>query len=141
MRLAHNCMGVTERFLETLDRLIPGVQYVQGKGHLDYDKAITILARHREVGDMIIEVEDDDIRVHIGHITHCHINWNPDDGVNEEIGQSAMIQEAIEFLKNVLNDKVVFWKGWWMDGSFHFDRLATIKRKKRIRYYLWSGPL
>ncbi len=134
-------MDLKEQLLNTLNQSIPGIQCSRGNVHPEYDGAITISARHPEVGDMIIEVEDDDVRVHIGHITHCHFNWYPGDGVTEEVGQSSMIQEAIDFLKNVLNDKVVFWKGWWMDGSFSFDELATIKRKKRIRYYLWSGPI
>ncbi len=133
-------MDIKELFLESLHSLSE-CHDVKEHDHAEYGEVIVIPARHSEVGDMIIEVEPDDISVHIGHITHCHLNGSSENVMDANLKQNLMIQEAIEFLREVFNDKIVFWKGWWMDGSFHYDRLATIKRKKRIRYYLWSGPI
>ncbi len=133
-------MDVQEQFIESLSRVMPDAQYIRENAHPEYGQAITIPARHPEVGDLVIEVEDDDIRVHIGNITHCHFNWYPNDGVDTELGQSTMIQEAVEFLNSAIHDRVVFWRGWWMDGSFPYDEFVTMRRKRRVRYYLWSGP-
>ena len=124
-------MNVKELILESLHSM-PELHDVIEHDHAEYGEVIIIPARHSEVGDMLIEVEPDDIRVHIGHITHCHLNGTCDSVMDASSKQNSMIQETIEFLKDVLNDKIVFWKGWWMDGSFSADELATLKRKNEF---------
>ena len=68
-----------------------------------------IPARHPEVGDLLITLDDGEITVFVGNFTHRH--FTPHEGTATYIESTVedCVKEAIEYVCGIVNDQWVLW--------------------------------
>jgi hypothetical protein len=116
-----------------------GVEFEDDAGQLK------IPARHPDVGDLLITLDDGEITVFVGNFTHRH--FTPTAGTVDDAGSSVedCVREAIEYVCGILNDQWVLWAypggagGSYRMGS-EADPSADAPPDDEVIRYVWSGP-
>jgi hypothetical protein len=96
-------------------------------------------AAHPEVGDLLIDDDDDELTISVGQLTHGHFtpkNYQLPSQEKEE----DLIERVMEFLDQVFDDRIEFWTagkagGWHARGGEPIGPWTN-----RLRF-VWSGPL
>ena len=111
----------------------------------DADGALRVPARCRDVGELVIALDDDEISVFIGEFTHCHFTPGAcgDLEGTDRVGEA--VREAADFVRGVLADQWVLWRypngggGCYLLGDEE-DPMADVPLGEDAQCYLWSGP-
>jgi len=106
-------------------------------------RQVVFSAAHAEVGDLIVQDDDDEVTVFLGRFTHCHIG-NYDDGLTDVGREERISNEVIRFLEETFADQVEFW-GNHRGGSSRRRKPKPRSFLSKLLYgsrtYVWSGPL
>jgi hypothetical protein len=102
----------------------------------DNSRAVIFPAQSPDFGDIKVVDDGDELTVYCGRFTHSHFNCYGTD-LPEPSQVDAIASQAVDFLKAVFSDRVVFFgshSGW---GGFRYkgyaDDLAGCPT------YVWSG--
>ena len=100
---------------------------------------VTIPAAHPEVGDIAIDDDGDELTLHLGHHTHSH--FSPFD-YSRPVAEyaDALVDQVVEFLDEVLADRIVIWSSTRGGGSYPRGERDPLGFAD-ARHYVWSGPL
>jgi len=128
------------------DKLIPLLKTTFPKLNIEYDDTrnpiAVIPAAHPEVGDILINDDDDEATLFIGDITHNH--YNPyDESLSQDQIDYAVSMEVIAFLEALFQDKILLWKtDRGGGGCTHIqDEENMDKIIENNKSFLWSGPI
>jgi len=100
-------------------------------------------ARHPDVGDAVIELHEDELRVFIGTLTHAHFE-NEERGLDAETKAESIATDAVDYLRKVCADEIEFYGNSRAGGA---RERGDKKRGFLSRYflgkrtYVWSGPV
>jgi hypothetical protein len=103
---------------------------------------LVIPAKHAEFGDIEIEQEGEELILVAGHLTHVHFA-----SYNNELSPAetytAILDEILDFLDNVFNDRVVFWSVHRSGGGCYVVDADNDWSKSKLEgnEFVWSGPL
>ena len=92
------------------------------------------------VGDVIVQVDDEEFTVFVGPHTHTHFMFD------DEIADRALrTQEAVDrllaFLDQLFADQLVVWSVLGLAGGFYPVRGARPRPGILVRRFTWSGPV
>jgi len=128
------------------DTLIPLLKATFPKLNIKYDDTknpIAIIpAAHPEVGDVLINDDEDEATLLIGDITRNH--HNPyDEALSQDQLDHIVSMEVIAFLEALFQDKILMWKtDRGGGGCTHIEYEKNMdKIIKNNRSFLWSGPI
>jgi hypothetical protein len=115
----------------------------------DYDEQarptpkVTIAAAAPQVGDLILDAEDEEYTVQIGMHTHCHFSPFMMDGATLNMRQEQALKELLDYVRAILADEVVVWsvadgtrRG--SGGTFGVGTTPTVA-DPGAEAWLWSG--
>ena len=98
---------------------------------------LTIPGSHPDVGDIVLQDNNDEITIFVGHFTHSHFaNYDDIPAAQKE---RIIAEDVVRFLDELFADRIVMWGshrgmgGWQSVDSLS---LLSVGRKK----YVWSGP-
>lgn len=106
---------------------------------------LKIPARHPEVGDLLITLDDDEITVFVGNFTHRHFTPHEGTATNAASSIEDCVRDAIEYVSGIVNDQWVLWAypggagGSYRIGS-EGDPSADAPTDEDVIRYVWSGP-
>jgi hypothetical protein len=124
-------MNMAELFEEACARAgIP----VRPDTPMDGNATYRIPAASSRIGDLIIECEEDEITVYVGHHTHCHFMGFVQDG-SDRTAEEA-VEQALDYIAGMLADKWVIWSGLIGGGTYHVHHPPSLFA---IKGHLWSG--
>jgi|SRR5689334_16845951 len=112
----------------------------------DDDGQLKIPARHPDVGDLLITLDDGEITVFVGNFTHRH--FTPHEGAATYSASTIedCVRDALEYICGVVNDQWVLWAyPGRAGGSYRIGAEAEpaedvpLPDEEVIRY-VWSGP-
>ena len=103
------------------------------------DGSLVIEAKCKDVGDLVISFENNEISVFIGEITHDHFTPESPEHLNE------CIIEAVEFVNDILRDRMIIWS--YPDGIGGSYKIGTEQDPmsdspldgEDVKYFTWSG--
>jgi hypothetical protein len=96
-------------------------------------------AKHPGVGELSIWDDGDEVTISIGDITHGHFDSFDSNLTQEEI-ESEIIENIIDFLKQMFADKYLLFKSQGSGGWQHLDYIEKpFKRQESAKYFVWSG--
>ena len=98
------------------------------------DSVLEVPAAHKSVGPLRIRIDSDEITVFVGP-THCHFTRYDGDPTEKRIA------DALEFVRDVLSDRMVLWSCLCAGGAYRTERGARFRVPWPVRRYVWSGPL
>jgi hypothetical protein len=105
-------------------------------------RAIVIPPICEEFGSLEIVEDDSEFIVVVGNFTHWHVGYYGDElsGVEKT---ASIVDDVIDFLHNLFNDKIVVWVSHTGGGGFMYrDDLQSQKMLCSDRQqWLWSGLL
>ena len=96
-------------------------------------------ALHPEVGDLHVEVDDDEVTISVGELTHGHFT-SISDGAAASVRDEEVVGRVIAFLDAVFDDQVEFWVSDQM-GGWHPRGERPLVQWPHVRAYVWSGPV
>ena len=134
--------------MQTLDNLL--VLFFKELGSIvpDYEEYIwfsdrpewILPAKHPETGEMYVWLDGDKITLRIGEHFYTHFSTyylsSNDSGENER----KAVRKAVEFIRDVLADKVVIYISSRAAGSYYRGSTNAPSMKPGMREYVWSGP-
>jgi hypothetical protein len=91
--------------------------------HNDVDGDVRVPALCKDVGDLVLSFVDGEISIFIGNITHRHFTPFAAHGKLAAYTNEDCARDAIQFVRDLLNDKWVIWKlstgtgGCYMPGG------------------------
>jgi len=109
-------------------------------------------AIHKDVGDIEIYDDGDELTLVAGKFTHGHF-YNYDDNLTEDQKTAKIGEEVVEFLDAVFADRVVFWGSHSGAGGWDRRDVSTEDDSQSVwpiggddllenrNEYVWSGPL
>jgi hypothetical protein len=107
---------------------------------------LRIPARHPEVGDLLITLDDGEITVFVGNFTHRHFTPHDAAATYEASTTEDCVRDALEYVCGILNDRWVLWTyPGGAGGSYRLGSEADpaedvpVSGEQVVRY-LWSGP-
>lgn len=102
----------------------------------DIEKLITISPMHKDVGNIEIQDDIDELSIFVGNFTHWHAGYyDKESGSEEQINNT--VSEVIEFLRDMFNDKIFMWGNAMNGGGFEYiDEGFSTKESGLV----WSGP-
>jgi len=111
----------------------------------DADGALRVPARCRDLGDLVVAFDRDEITVFIGEFTHCHSTPGAcgDLEATDQIGEA--VREAVDFVRGVVEDKRVVWRspngsgGCYQLGDEE-DPMADAPLGDEAQCFLRCGP-
>lgn len=94
-------------------------------------------------GELVIHGDGDEITYFLGDITHCHFSQEYL-GDGKYSSETEVIEEAIDYLQDLLSDQVVFYRArsGGRDGSIQCpseEQLAKVLAD--CNCFVWSKPL
>jgi hypothetical protein len=112
----------------------------------DDDVQLRIPARHPDVGDLLITLDDGEITVFVGNFTHRH--FTPHEGAATYTASTVedCVREALEFVRGIVNDRRVLWAyPGGAGGSYRIGAEAEPSEDvplpdEQVIRYVWSGP-
>lgn len=132
--------------LETFSESVVAGLVAAGIAFEDDGGQIKIPARHPEVGDLLITVDDGEITVFVGNFTHRH--FTPHEGTAAYAANTIedCVRNALEYVCGILNDQWVLWAyPGGAGGSYRLGAEAEPKEDvpqpdEEVVRYVWSGP-
>jgi len=125
--------------------LINGLK-VAGIAFEDDGEQLRIPARHVDVGDLLITLDDGEITVFVGNFTHRHFTPHEDFSTNAASTAEHCANEALEYIAGILNDQWVLWAypggagGSYRLGGEDDPTVDAPQEDAVVVRYLWSGP-
>ena len=98
---------------------------------------LTIPAAHPEVGDIVLQDDDEEITAFLGHFTHRHFS-NYDEIPTAE-KEKLIAEDVASFLEDLFADRIIMWGSPRGMGGSHPIDSSSLRRLGR-RKYVWSGP-
>ena len=107
------------------------------------DQTITIENQHSYIGNIDFEADDEEIITYIGNFTHWHAGCY-DESLNREEKQKQVINEVLDFLRDLLSDKIVMWGSHKDGGGFYYldydeNEQDAPLNPSEVNKYVWSG--
>jgi hypothetical protein len=99
------------------------------------EAAVVFLAAHRDVGDIEIQDDGNELTVTVGKFTHTHFA-NYDEGISDSERAERIVNDLVAFLEDVFADRVEFFGSHRTGGGFR-PRGA----ESGSDLYVWSGPI
>jgi hypothetical protein len=127
-----------ETLIQRLELEFSSLRYVAN----ERKRTIVIPPRYEEFGNIEIQEDYGEFIVFVGNFTHWHVGYYGDE-LSEEEKTAAIVDDAIEFLHNLFDDKIVSWGSHREGGGFiyrkdlHSQEILCSDRQK----WLWSRPL
>ena len=132
------------------DVLIPELErrFGAGSSRIGESPVVVFPAKHRDVGDVQIWDDSDEVTLGVGDITHGHFNPYDRTLSQDEIDRKVT-QVVTEFLHALFSDRVLLWKsrsghtGGWarLDLGEEDDEHDVISHiEKDAVCFVWSGP-
>jgi hypothetical protein len=107
--------------------------------HEGTQPAASFPAAHPEVGDLLIDDDEDELTVTVGELTHGH--FTPKDyRLPSQEKEEDLIERMMEFLDQVFNDQIEFWADG-KSGGWHARDGEPIGHWPNRRRFVWSGPI
>ena len=125
-----------EVMIEKLKLDFPSLKFTVGES----ESSIIIPPKNAEVGSVYIEEYLEELLVGIGSFTHWHVGCY-NSGLSEVEKANEIATSVSEFLANLFEDKVVFWKNK-KNGGFYRLGEKTNSRSwfgKQHKEWVWSG--
>jgi hypothetical protein len=98
---------------------------------------LTIPAAHPDVGDVVLQDDDEEITAYVGHFTHSHFaNY---DNIPTADKEKMIAEDVVTFLDDLFADRIVMWGSHRGMGGWHSidsPSALSVGGKK----YVWSGP-
>jgi hypothetical protein len=107
--------------------------------HEGTQPATSFPAAHPEVGDLLIDDDEEELTITIGKITHGHFMPNAYQLPTQE-KVDDLIERVVKFLDQVFKDQIEF----WVDdkaGGWHARGGEPIGHWPNRRRFVWSGPV
>jgi hypothetical protein len=107
---------------------------------------LKIPARHPDVGDLLITLDDDEITVFVGNFTHRHFTPHEAAATYAESTIEDCVRDALEYVRGILNDQWVLWMyPGGAGGSYRLGAEADPTEDaplpdEPVLRYVWSGP-
>ena len=107
---------------------------------------VTIAAKHPETGELAAWVDPGEVTVGIGEHFHCHFDSYLCDDPGSEAAQRDVVEEAITYMRDVLNDRIVLkvhteeGRVRWSE-TYHREKYPKMRTQPGTRQFIWSGPL
>ncbi|TAG78340.1 MAG: hypothetical protein EAZ21_12950 [Betaproteobacteria bacterium] len=103
---------------------------------------LVIPAKNSEFGDIEIEQEGEELILVAGHLTHVHFA-SYDNELSPAEKYTTIVDEILEFLDAVFNDRVVFWSKHRSGGGCYVVDADHDWSKSELEgnEFVWSGPL
>jgi len=88
----------------------------------------------------VIEIQDDcdEFIIFIGNFTHMHISCH-DSALNKQQQAEKAVIEVVEFLADLLTDKIVLWGCAEKGGGFYYPEFSPMEQHDN--QWLWSGEI
>lgn len=104
------------------------------------DQEITIENQHSHIGNIDFEADGEEIIIYIGNFTHWHAGCY-DETLNKEQKQKQVVNEVLDFLSDMLADKIVMWGSHETGGGFYYDENEqdVPLNPEEVDKYVWSG--
>jgi len=131
-------MGLRDSLLSALASAFPGHDL---RASDSPDSVAVFPAACPEVGDLHIYGEDGEAIIEIGNITHGHFSVY-DETMGLDARHSAISEEVIGFLRELLADKVLLWtlgKGRSGGWSMPFEGQIPSDVPSEAKVFVWSG--
>jgi hypothetical protein len=96
-------------------------------------------AAHPEVGDLLIDDDDEELTISVGELTHGHFIPNDYRLASQEKDED-LIERVMQFLDQIFDDRIEFWTEG-KAGGWHVRRGKPIGHWPNRRRFVWSGPL
>jgi hypothetical protein len=128
--------------LETLVRSLES-QFSSLRFVVDEEKHMVIIPSiHEEVGSIKIEDDCNELIVIVGNFTHWHAGCYEKD-LSDEGRAAVIVEDVINFLHDLFNDKIVMWGSRQGRGGFMYvDELQSqTSHTDKPQKWLWSGLL
>ena len=99
------------------------------------------VAKHPEVGDVVVEDDGEELIVSIGNITHGHFgSYEP--GLTQEQREAEIAQSLADFLDDMFADRYYLHRSKWSGGWTHADLIKKSDlQSPKVRWFRWSGPV
>ncbi len=113
------------------------------------DSSITIPAKIKEIGDLVIVDDKIELTVYIGSLTHCHFDYY-EKNYSESQKQEYIVGSVIDFLIDLFNNEIIVWKYNDSSGGFYYiegnesEQDTPIEDplgKPRVEKFTWSSRL
>jgi hypothetical protein len=127
-------MALIDLLVPMLRTRFPDLAFIGPSGQ---PPQLTIPASHPDVGDIVLQDDDEEITVFLGHFTHRHFSNYDEIQTTEK--EQIIAEDVVRFLEDLFADRIVMWGSHrGMGGSHPIDShsLLSLGRKK----YVWSGP-
>jgi hypothetical protein len=104
--------------------------------------AIVIPPIQEGFGSIEIQDDGDELIVVVGNFTHWHPGCYTEELSNEEKTE-AIAEDVVEFLRDVLNDKIILWGSHKEGGGFVYrdEQQNQASQPETCQKWLWSRPL
>lgn len=105
-----------------------------------------IPARHPDVGDLLITLDDGEITVFVGNFTHRHFTPHEGDANYAASTIEDCVREAIVYVSGIVNDQWILWAypggagGSYRIGAEAEPSADTPLADEEVIRYVWSGP-
>jgi len=113
------------------------------------DSSITIPAKMKEIGDLVIVDDKVELTVYIGSLAHCHFSCY-EANYSEPQKQGYIVESVIEFLNDLFNNEIVVWNDNESSGGFYYiegnegEQYTPIEDpldNPKVERYTWSQRL
>ena len=129
---------------ETIEKLksdFPTIKFSTDEDH----KTITIPAKNKNVGDIVIQDDSCELTIYVGNFTHWHASCY-EESLNEHEKEKYIVSEATEFLTDLFNDKIVMWGSNEEGGGFYNIEYDENEQDSPldpngVDKYVWSGKI
>lgn len=110
------------------------------------DCQLKISARHPDVGDLLITLDDGEITVFVGNFTHRHFTPHERTAAFPASTIENCVRDAVEYVCGILNDQWVLWAyPGGIGGTYRLGAEAEPSEdvplpEEEVVRYVWSGP-
>jgi hypothetical protein len=105
---------------------------------------VTVPARHRETGDIVVWLDGDEVTVGIGEHFHCHFETYLDESVPQPERERLAAERAVDFIASFMTDTIVIRvtreRGRVVSAGAHPVETLETSEHPNETDYIWSGP-
>jgi hypothetical protein len=101
--------------------------------------AASFPAAHPEVGDLLVDDDDEELTITVGKLTHGHFMPN-DYGLPSQENVEDFVERVVKFVDDVFADRIEFWAAG-KAGGWHARGGKPSGQWPNRRRFVWSGPL
>ena len=104
-------------------------------------RQITIPSGNKDIGDLLVYDDTDELTVYVGSFTHWHASASEGDTKNHD---TETVELVIEFLSDLIQDQIVMWgNGESLGGFYNINKdeaeQDTPLKAEVVKKYVWSG--